>query len=115
MEEELLMKDFALISGLAPESVEEWRPFVLACWAELRGKLRAGVDEAANKERLALACAALANHRYQTIVETSCGKVQVGEISFTQNSGEKSRKELLEMVGDLLDSQGVCVKGVEVW
>ena len=67
-----------------------------------------------HQQRLALACAALANHRFQTIQGTVCAGVKVGDISFTQSDGAQARRELLEMVGDLIDSQGICLKGVAV-
>lgn len=40
--------------------------------------------------------------------------MKVGDLSFTQSDGQAARKELMEMVGDLIDSQGVCLKGVEI-
>ena len=40
--------------------------------------------------------------------------MKVGDISFTQSDGAQARRELLEMVGDLIDSQGICLKGVAV-
>lgn len=67
-----------------------------------------------HEQRLALACAALANHRFQSIQGTVCASVKVGDLSFTQSDGQTARKELMEMVGDLIDSQGVCLKGVEI-
>lgn len=44
MDEILLMQNFCLISGLSADEAEQWEPLVLACWEELKGKLRAGVD-----------------------------------------------------------------------
>ncbi len=114
MNEELLMQGFCLISGVAADEAAQWKPLVLACWEELKGKLRPSVEIEKQEERLALACAALANHRFQTIQGAVCAGVKVGDISFTQSDGAQARKELLEMVGDLIDSQGVCLKGVAV-
>ena len=114
MNEQVLMQDFCLISGLSEEEAEQWRPLVLGCWEELKGRLRASVRVEEHQSRLALACAALANHRYQSIQGTVCASVKVGDISFSQSDGAQARKELLEMVGDLLDSQGICLKGVEI-
>ena len=70
MDEILLMQNFCLISGLSADEAEQWEPLVLACWEELKGKLRAGVDVKNHEQRLALACAALANHRFQSIQGT---------------------------------------------
>ena len=106
MDEILLMQNFCLISGLSADEAEQWEPLVLACWEELKGKN--------HEQRLALACAALANHRFQSIQGTVCASVKVGDLSFTQSDGQAARKELMEMVGDLIDSQGVCLKGVEI-
>lgn len=39
---------------------------------------------------------------------------QGGDISLTAGSGQQSEAMVLEMVGDLLDSAGVCVQGVDV-
>ena len=114
MDEHVLMQDFCLISGLREEEAEQWRPLVLGCWEELKGRLRSSVRVEEHQSRLALACAALANHRYQSIQGTVCASVKVGDISFSQSDGAQARKELLEMVGDLLDSQGICLKGVEI-
>ena len=41
MDEILLMQNFCLISGLSADEAEQWEPLVLACWEELKGKLRA--------------------------------------------------------------------------
>ena len=112
MDERLLMEDFCLLSGLTGEEAREWKPLVMACWEDLKGKLRPSVDPMQHEQRLALACAALANHRFQTVQGTVCSAVRVGDISFTQSDGAQARKELLEMVGDLMDSQGICLKGV---
>ena len=87
---------------------------MLSCWEELKGKLRQSVEVEKHQKRLALACAALANHRFQTIQGTVCAGVKVGDISFTQSDGAQARRELLEMVDDLIDSQGICLKGVAV-
>lgn len=114
MDEILLMQNFCLISGLSADETGQWEPLVLACWEELKGKLRAGVDVKKHEQRLALACAALANHRFQSIQGTVCASVKVGDLSFAQSDGQAARKELMEMVGDLIDSQGVCLKGVEI-
>lgn len=112
MDERLLMEDFCLLSGLTGEEAQEWKPLVMACWEDLKGKLRPSVNPMQHEQRLALACAALANHRFQTVQGTVCSAVRVGDISFTQSDGAQARKELLEMVGDLMDSQGICLKGV---
>lgn len=112
MDERLLMEDFCLLSGLTGEEAQEWKPLVMACWEDLKGKLCPSVDPMQHEQRLALACAALANHRFQTVQGTVCSAVRVGDISFTQSDGAQARKELLEMVGDLMDSQGICLKGV---
>ena len=114
MDEELLMQNFCLISGIAADEAAQWKPLVLSCWEELKGKLRQSVEVEKHQQRLALACAALANHRFQTIQGTVCAGVKVGDISFTQSDGAQARRELLEMVGDLIDSQGICLKGVAV-
>lgn len=114
MDEKLLMQHFCLISGLTADEAEQWKPLVVACWEDLKGRLRQSADIPKNQERLALACAALANHRFQTIQGTVCASVKVGDISFAQSDGAQARKELLEMVGDLIDSQGICLKGVEI-
>lgn len=114
MDEELLMQNFCLISGIAADKAAQWKPLVLSCWEELKGKLRQSVEVEKHQQRLALACAALANHRFQTIQGTVCAGVKVGDISFTQSDGAQARRELLEMVGDLIDSQGICLKGVAV-
>ena len=66
----------------------------MACWEELKEKLRAGVDVKNHEQRLALACAALANHRFQSIQGTVCASVKVGDLSFTQSDGQAARKEL---------------------
>ena len=113
MDEELLMQNFCLISGIAADEAAQWKPLVLSCWEELKGKLRQSVEVEKHQQRLALACAALANHRFQTIQGTVCAGVKVGDISFTQSDGAQARRELLEMVGDLIDSQGICLKGVD--
>ena len=70
MEEQLLMQDFCLISGLSEEEAEQWRPLVLGCWEELKGRLRQSVRVEEHQARLALASAALANHRYQAMQGT---------------------------------------------
>lgn len=113
MDEILLMQNFCLISGLSADEAEQWEPLVLACWEELKGKLRAGVDVKKHEQRLALACAALANHRFQSIQGTVCASVKVGDLSFTQSDG-RCPQGTVERVGDLIDSQGVCLKGVEI-
>lgn len=67
----------------------QWKPLVLSCWEELKGKLRQSVEVEKHQQRLALACAALANHRFQTIQGTVWRQVKVGDISFTQSDGAR--------------------------
>ena len=111
--EELLMKNFCLITGLDTVSAQDWQPLVLACWQELKGKLKVQVNPELHRERLALVCAALASRRMEMMQGTNSSRVQVGDISFSNDSKECSR-EILHMVDDLLDSQGICIKGVEI-
>ena len=79
------------------------------CWAA--GKSCAG---GCVRERLSLACAALAHYRLQRMQGEVYSGIKVGDISLTAGSGQQSEATVLEMVGDLLDSAGVCVQGVDV-
>lgn len=115
MDEELLMQNFCLISGIAADeaspSGNRWcspagRSSKASCARAWRWK--------STSSGWRWPCAALANHRFQTIQGTVCAGVKVGDISFTQSDGAQARRELLEMVGDLIDSQGICLKGVAV-
>ena len=56
MDEELLMQNFCLISGIAADEAAQWKPLVLSCWEELKGKLRQSVEVEKHQQRLALAC-----------------------------------------------------------
>ena len=67
-----------------------------------------------HRERLSLACAALAHYRLQRMQGEVYSGIKVGDISLTAGSGQQSEAMVLEMVGDLLDSAGVCVQGVDV-
>ena len=107
MDEKQLMKDFCLVSGLDEQQAEGWKPLVLGCWKELCRRLRPAVQPQEHRERLSLACAALAYYRLQRMQGE-------GDISLTAGSGQQSEAMVLEMVGDLLDSAGVCVQGVDV-
>ena len=59
MDEELLMQNFCLISGIAADEAAQWKPLVLSCWEELKGKLRQSVEVEKHQQRLALACATM--------------------------------------------------------
>lgn len=65
MDEKQLMKDFCLVSGLDEQQAEGWKPLVLGCWEELCRRLRPAVQPQEHRERLSLACAALAHYRLQ--------------------------------------------------
>lgn len=65
MDEKQLMKDFCLVSGLDEQQAESWKPLVLGCWEELCRRLRPAVQPQEHRERLSLACAALAHYRLQ--------------------------------------------------
>lgn len=87
------------------------------CWAA--GKSCAGGcarrwQPQEHRERLSLACAALAHYRLQRMQGEVYSGIKVGDISLTAGSGQQSEAMVLEMVGDLLDSAGVCVQGVDV-
>mgnify|MGYP006983003360 CR=1 FL=1 len=85
------------------------------CWAA--GKSCAGGcvrQPQEHRERLSLACAALAHYRLQRMQGEVYSGIKVGDISLTAGSGQQSEATVLEMVGDLLDSAGVCVQGVDV-
>lgn len=79
------------------------------CWAA--GK---SCEPQEHRERLSLACAALAHYRLQRMQGEVYSGIKVGDISLTAGSGQQSEAMVLEMVGDLLDSAGVCVQGVDV-
>ena len=87
---------------------------VLGCWEELCRRLRPAVQPQEHRERLSLACAALAYYRLQRMQGEVYSGIKVGDISLTAGSGQQSEAMVLEMVGDLLDSVGVCVQGVDV-
>lgn len=87
------------------------------CWAagkSCAGRLRPAVQPQEHRERLSLACAALAHYRLQRMQGEVYSGIKVGDISLTAGSGQQSEAMVLEMVGDLLDSAGVCVQGVDV-
>lgn len=111
MDEKQLMKDFCLVSGLDEQQAEGWKPLVLGCWKELCRRLRPAVQPQEHRERLSLACAALAYYRLQRMQGEVYSGIKVGDISLTAGSGQQSEAMVLEMVGDLLDSAGVCVQG----
>ena len=113
MDEELLMQNFCLISGIAADEAAQWKPLVLSCWEELKGKLRQSVEVEKHQQRLALACAALANHRFQTIQGTVCAGVKVGDISFTQSDGAQARSmRALDVMPAIADHDGVRAVGL---
>ena len=114
MDEKQLMKDFCLVSGLDEQQAEGWKPLVLGCWEELCRRLRPAVQPQEHRERLSLACAALAHYRLQRMQGEVYSGIKVGDISLPAGSGQQSEATVLEMVGDLLDSAGVCVQGVDV-
>ena len=86
----------------------------MACWEEILGKLRPQVDWKLHRERLSLVCASLANYRVQLLEGSTEEKVRVGDISFSCGDKKKIQEELFKMAGDLMDTQGVCIKGVEI-
>ena len=106
MDEKQLMKDFCLVSGLDEQQAEGWKPLVLGCWKELCRRLRPAVQPQEHRERLSLACAALAHYRLQRMQGEVYSGIKVGDISLTAGSGQQSEAMVLEMVGDLLDSAG---------
>ena len=55
-----------------------------------------------------------AHYRLQRMQGEVYSGIKVGDISLTAGSGQQSEATVLEMVGDLLDSAGVCVQGVDV-
>ena len=115
MDEKQLMRDFCLVSGLDAQQAEGWKPLVLGCWEELCRRLRSAVQPQAHRERLSLACAALAHYRLQRMQGEVYSGIKVGDISLTAGSGHQSEALVLEMVSDLLDSAGICVQGVGIY
>lgn len=110
MNEDELMWSFELISKMSTEEAQRWKPLVLGCWEQLRSRLRAGVKIEENCRRLALASAALALRQMKLMCGEEYSTVKVGEISFSEHLG--GQEELIDTVHDLLDTQGVCLRGV---
>ena len=86
---------FALMAGLSPEEALKWAPLCSSCRERITAALRPGIIWE-QEERLALACGAMACCLYQQ-----------------QTTGGFSRlkEEAWELIGDLLDNIGVCLKG----
>lgn len=78
MDEKQLMKDFCLVSGLDEQQAEGWKPLVLGCWKELCRRLRPAVQPQEHRERLSLACAALAYYRLQRMQGEVYSGIKVG-------------------------------------
>ena len=86
------------------------------CWAA--GKSCAGGCVRRCSRRNTESGSALPVQHWHTTVcrgcKERCTGIKVGDISLTAGSGQQSEATVLEMVGDLLDSAGVCVQGVDV-
>ena len=95
MDEKQLMKDFCLVSGLDEQQAEGWKPLVLGCWEELCRRLRPAVQPQEHRERLSLACAALAHYRLQRMQGEVYSGIKVGDISLTAGSGQQSEAMVL--------------------
>lgn len=95
MDEKQLMKDFCLVSGLDEQQAEGWKPLVLGCWKELCRRLRPAVQPQEHRERLSLACAALAYYRLQRMQGEVYSGIKMGDISLTAGSGQQSEAMVL--------------------
>lgn len=105
---------FAMLSGISSEEALRWEPLCRACAEELRSRLRKSVVEEEHSERLALAAAAMANYRFSLLENGGAGSVRVGEISYNYSEIGKIKEELLYMVKDLLDTEGMELKSVVI-
>lgn len=110
MSEQELMGAFLRLSGLSEEEGEPYRELVLSCWERLNSRLRPGVCIEQNRRRLATANAMMSARRLRK-VQGEYQSVRVGEVSFSAK-GTDSRPEE-ELIADLLDTQGVSVRGVQ--
>lgn len=90
MDEKQLMKDFCLVSGLDEQQAEGWKPLVLGCWEELCRRLRPAVQPQEHRERLSLACAALAHYRLQRVQGEVYSGIKVRDISLTAAGGDRA-------------------------
>ena len=109
MSEQELMEAFLRLGKLTEEEGEPYRELVLGCWERLNSRLRPGVGIEQNRRRLVTANAMMSMRQLRQM-QGEYQSVKVGDISFS-DKGTDSRPEE-ELIADLLDTQGVSVKGV---
>lgn len=104
---------FALMAGLSPEEALKWAPLCSSCRERITAALRPGVVWE-QEERLALACGAMACCLYQQQTTGRFSQVKLGDAAVQAPSPAQAlrlKEEAWELIGDLLDNTGVCLKG----
>lgn len=114
MEDAIILNYFTLLSGLNPQEAAGWEPLCRACAEELRAGLRPSVEEADHRERLNLAAAALANYRYGVLKGDGVEAFRIGEVSCSGIDDQLAKRELFQMVADLLDTEGTALRSVVI-
>ncbi len=96
---------FALMAGLSPEEALKWAPLCSSCRERIIWE---------QEERLALACGAMACCLYQQQTTGGFSQVKLGDAAVQAPSPAQAlrlKEEAWELIGDLLDNIGVCLKG----
>lgn len=102
-----ILSQFCLLSGLDTDTSAVWLPLCASAKVWIEQRLHSHADPDRDTDRLTLAAAGIAFHRY-TLLSNTTGTVKVADVSITEGSGGRSetaallRDDLLAQVADLL-------------
>lgn len=112
MDQQAVCQKMAQLAGLTQEEAASWQGVCDACCQRVLARLRSGVDQEANRDRLELCAAMLAAQQVRLRLSDGAQSFRLGEVSATYGPPEESRNAW-EWISDLLDHWGVALMGLE--
>lgn len=112
MDQQAVCRKMAQLVGLTQEEAAVWQEVCDACCQRVLARLRPGVDQESNRDRLELCAAMLAAQQVRLRLTDGAQSFRLGEVSASYGAPEDSR-DAWEWIGDLLDHWGVALMGLE--
>ena len=100
MDENSVMENFMLLSGLSREEAEAWRGLCHWAIASVYGKLRKGIDLLAWKDAISYAIATMMYYKYtlRRVAQNGSTVFSAGDVKLTERTDDilKAAKDLCE-------------------